>query len=60
MIPLRAWKIGGSYQASGYIVAIFTTTAGLTRYVFEFDTPKGMLHIFNTEQVTLQDPTRKE
>lgn len=47
----RAIKIGGSYQAEGTVVSEFTTTAGAQRCVFEFDTPKGMLHIFSMEQV---------
>lgn len=51
--PLRAEKIGGSYQATGWIVAIFETTQGERRYVFEFDEPKGMLHIFNQSQIKL-------
>lgn len=55
MYPIRAEKIGGNYQAKGWIVAMFKTTAGLTRYVFEFDEPKGMLHIFTPEQVKLEN-----
>ncbi len=47
----RARKIGGSYQAEGVIVSEFKTTAGESRVVFEFDTPKGMLHIFNETQI---------
>lgn len=47
----RARKIGGSYQAAGTIVSVFETTAGLQRYVFEFDSPAGMLHIFNGTQL---------
>lgn len=47
----RARKVGGSYQADGMVVARFKTTAGLDRVVFEFDEPKGMLHIFNADQV---------
>ena len=54
---LRASKIGGSYQASGWIVAIFETTAGELRYVFEFDIPKGMLHIFSGSQIKLDTDT---
>lgn len=57
MMPLRAQKIGGSYQASGWIVTIFETTAGAQRVVFEFDSPKGMLHIFNIDQVQLERAT---
>lgn len=49
----RAEKIGGSYQASGTIVSAFRTKAGALRYVFEFDSPRGMLHIFGPEQVRL-------
>lgn len=55
----RATKIGGSYQADGTVVSEFVTTAGLRRCVFEFDTPKGMLHIFSMEQITPL-PERKE
>ncbi len=49
--PQRARKIGGSYQADGVIVSEFLTTAGERRVVFEFDSPKGMLHIFNEAQI---------
>ncbi len=51
MQPYRAAKIGGSYQAEGTVVAEFTTLAGLKRCVFEFDQPRGMLHIFSPEQL---------
>lgn len=47
----RAAKIGGSYQAEGTVVAEFVTTTGARRCVFEFDTPRGMLHIFSPDQV---------
>lgn len=47
----RAEKIGGSYQAVGTVVSEFTTTAGAKRCVFEFDTPRGMLHIFSLDQI---------
>ena len=49
--PYRAHKIGGSYQAKGTVVAEFKTTTGLDRIVFEFDEPKGLLHIFSKQQV---------
>lgn len=55
----RAVKFGGSYQATGTIVAVFATVAGRVRYVFEFDTPRGMLHIFSPEQV-MPLPTIKD
>jgi len=51
----RASKVGGSYQATGVIVATFTTTAGAIRHVFEFDNPQGMLHIFGPDQVVIYD-----
>lgn len=54
-IPAR--KIGGSYQAEGVIVARFKTREGLERVVFEFNEPRGMLHIFSTEQVEILDET---
>ena len=47
-------KIGGSYQANGTVVAAFRTLAGEPRYVFEFDSPKGMLHIFGPSQIQLR------
>lgn len=46
-----AFKVGGSYQASGVIVGNFKTTTGEQRYVFEFNEPAGMLHIFGPSQV---------
>lgn len=47
----RALKIGGSFTASGVIVAAFETTEGAQRYVFEFETPKGMLHLYSANQL---------
>jgi hypothetical protein len=47
----KARKVGGSYQALGWIVAAFLTRSGAPRVVFEFETPPGMLHIFNAHQV---------
>jgi hypothetical protein len=47
----RVRKVGGSYQATGEVRAVLTTRAGAVRYVFEFDEPKGLLHIFNGTQL---------
>ena len=47
----RVRKTGGTYQADGYIVGIAVTTTGQVRYVFEFETFPGMLHIFNEGQL---------
>lgn len=47
----RVRKVGGSYQANGWIAAAFTTRTGEERYVFEFETPPGMLHIFREDQL---------
>ncbi|MBK8191573.1 MAG: hypothetical protein IPK79_14135 [Vampirovibrionales bacterium] len=47
----RVRKVGGSYQANGTIRAAFQTRNGQQRYVFDFDTPAGLLHIFNHEQL---------
>lgn len=44
-------KVGGSYQAEGSIVGVVVTTSDEVRYVFEFFEPKGMLHIFNEQQL---------
>ena len=49
----RAKKIG-SYEASGTIVSEFKTLAGETRYVFEFDEPAGLLHIFNEANLIIE------
>jgi hypothetical protein len=47
----RVRKVGGSYEATGTIQAVFATRAGLIRYVFEFDSPPGLLHIFSGIQL---------
>lgn len=54
----RAMKIGGSFEAAGTIVSEFTTTAGEKRMVFEFDVPKGMLHIYRPDQLVVK-PARE-
>jgi len=47
----RVKKVGGTYQAEGYIVGIAVTLTGQVRYVFEFEAYPGMLHIFNEGQL---------
>ena len=47
----RVQKIGGSYQAVGTIKAAWLADDGTPRYVFRFDVPNGMLHIFNETQL---------
>lgn len=47
----RAMKVGGSYEAAGTIVSRFKTRSGAWRYVFEFDSPPGLLHIFSGRQL---------
>ncbi len=49
----RVQKKIGSYQATGTILAAFKTRYGSKRYVFDFDEPPGLLHIFNHEQLEL-------
>lgn len=49
----RVEKTGGSYSAKGTIVSSFRTRNGLQRYVFEFDHPGGLLHIFQGGQLRL-------
>lgn len=39
------------YEYPGFIVAAFYTRAGLPRYVVEHATSRGMLHIFNGDQL---------
>lgn len=50
----RAKKIGGSYQADGTVIASFQTLDDKPRYVFEFDAPRGCLHIFGPEQLVIE------
>ncbi len=45
-------KVGGSYQATGVIKARFFADDGSPRYVFRFDSPAGLLHIFNEKQLS--------
>ena len=47
----RVRKIGGSYQATGTILAVFITRNGEQRFVFDFDEPPGLLHIFGPAQI---------
>lgn len=48
----RVRKVGGSFQHTGTIRAVFTTTTGEWRIVVEFDPPvAGMLHIYRLDQV---------
>lgn len=47
----RVSKVGGSYQATGTIKAAFLADDGTPRYVFRFDIPAGMLHIFSETQL---------
>jgi len=46
-------KVGGSYQADGEIKAAFLADDGSARYVFRFDNPPGLLHIFNENQLEI-------
>lgn len=47
----RARKVGGSYEATGTIRSAFKTRNGQQRYVFDFDEPPGLLHIFSHDQL---------
>jgi len=47
----RVYKSKGSYQAEGTVKARFRARDGSPRYVFEFDTPAGLVHIFNERQL---------
>lgn len=46
-------KVGGSYQALGTVVAAWLELDDRPRYVFRFDMPRGMLHIFGESQLEL-------
>lgn len=50
-VGTRALKVGGSFQASGTVVGNFKTLAGEQRYVFEFDVPAAMLHVYGPSQL---------
>lgn len=47
----KVLKVGGSYQATGTIKAQFRADDGSERYVFRFDNPAGLLHIFNAKNL---------
>lgn len=48
--------MGGSFQHTGIVVSVFTTTLGQPRIVLEFDRPTaGMLHIYRPDQVEVID-----
>lgn len=49
-------KVGGSYEATGIIKAAFRADDGTARYVFRFDNPPGLLHIYNEEQIKRFEP----
>jgi hypothetical protein len=51
-------KHGGSYFASGTIKARFFADDGTDRYVFRFDSPPGLLHIFTGKQLVKQGGDR--
>ncbi|MBK8184873.1 MAG: hypothetical protein IPK63_19105 [Candidatus Competibacteraceae bacterium] len=55
----RARKVGGSYQATGTILAIFITRDEEQRFVFDFDEPPGLLHIFGPAQIEPMDESSK-
>lgn len=50
-IDEKVRKVGGSYQANGTIKAQFAADDGSPRYVFRFDEPPGLLHIFGEKQL---------
>lgn len=52
----RVLKTGGSFEATGTIVAAFNNTSGDARYVMEFDVPPGMLHIYTANQLRVLPP----
>ena len=55
----RVRKIGGSYQATGTILAVFITRNGEQRFVFDFDEPPGLLHIFGPAQIEpMEEPPK--
>ena len=53
----RVRKIGGSFQHTGVVVGVISTSRRETRIVMEFDDPVGgMLHIYRPDQVERIDP----
>ena len=48
------------YQYDGVVRSVFTTGAGEIRLVVESDHSKGMLHIFNENQLELQKGVEHE
>lgn len=47
----RVFKATGEYQAFGTIVAVGRTSTGTLLYMFEFDIPRGMVHVFREHQL---------
>lgn len=47
----RVRKIGGDYSVVGTVAARFTKSSGAVRAVVECDEPKGLLLIFNAQQL---------
>jgi hypothetical protein len=45
-------KVGGSYAATGTIKARFRADDWSARYVFRFNQPPGLLHIFGESQLS--------
>lgn len=54
-IGARVLKYTGNYVATGTIKASFIADDGTPRYVFQFDVPKGLLHIFAGPQLRALD-----
>lgn len=53
-------KIGGSYQATGTIVSRFKALDGSSRYVFQFDSPAGLVHILGDNNLEPYDHDKHE
>ena len=51
-------KVGGSYWAVGTIKAVFAADDGSARYVFRFNSPPGLLHIFGDGNLEPIEPPR--
>lgn len=50
-VTRRAKKVGGTFQAMGYVLSLFHTTYGEARYVFELDDPKGVLRTYSPVEI---------
>lgn len=51
----RVEKYKGGYTATGTVIGVGVTESRLIRYIVEYDTPKGLLHIHSDSDLRPHD-----